>query len=365
MEFFPAQYYFSVHLHIVLIWCVYVWTRYGNVDVDELLYQRKSYIGILLYTALFIIVLGLRPISGRLFGDTSNYALIYKLIQQTEINIVQEGEWLWNALMQTCAQVMNVHGFFLIVELGYVGLMFWTCKRLMDNNVTIAMLFCIGAFSFFTYGMNGIRNGLACSIILLAFSFITGNKRDKIIAAVLCFCAYNIHHSTALPILCMLVSLFYHNTKAIYAFWFISIVISAVAGGAIGNLFAGLGFDDRLDSYLQNDRSDLFSHTGFRWDFLLYSAMPLWLGWHVVIRQDIKDENYLMLLHSYILCNAFWIMVIHASYSNRFAYLSWFLYPIVLAYPLLRLPIWENQGKITGTILMAHILFTYLMWLLR
>ena len=61
----------------------------------------------------------------------------------------------------------------------------------------------------------------------------------------------------------------------------------------------------------------------------------------------------------------FWIIVINASFSNRFAYLSWFLYPIVLSYPLLRMSIWKNQGRKTAYILIAHSLFTYLMWLIK
>ena len=55
-------------------------------------------------------------------------------------------------------------------------------------------------------------------------------------------------------------------------------------------------------------------------------------------------------------------MLIRSSFSNRFAYLSWFMYPLVLAYPLLTLPIWKEQGKKTGLILMAHMGFTYFMW---
>ena len=60
--------------------------------------------------------------------------------------------------------------------------------------------------------------------------------------------------------------------------------------------------------------------------------------------------------------NAFWIMVIRAEFSNRFAYLSWFLYPIVLAYPLLKLKIWpKTQGNKTAVIMAGHLAFTLLM----
>ena len=82
----------------------------------------------------------------------------------------------------------------------------------------------------------------------------------------------------------------------------------------------------------------------FRWDFLLYSVMPIWLGWYVII----KSKNYIMIIlivvALLIYCRMlFGIMLIRASFSNRFAYLSWFMYPIVLAYLLLILPVWRLQ----------------------
>ncbi len=48
-------------------------------------------------------------------------------------------------------------------------------------------------------------------------------------------------------------------------------------------------------------------------------------------------------------------MVINSLNSNRFAYLSWFMYPIVIAYPLLKLEIWPDQNKKVVQILMLHI----------
>lgn len=362
---FPAQYYYPVFIHIVLIGSLFQYVQCTKMRMPVLLYSRKSNAGITFFSILFIFIVGLRPISSRYFGDTVNYAYTFYGYQYgTDLYDPNASEWMFNWLMVTCASVMDVQGFFVIVEVGYVGLMLLACKRLMPNNTSLAMLFCFGAFSFFTYGTNGIRNGLACSLMLLAFSFIQGTKKDKIIVVLLCFMAFNIHRSTALPIFCMVVSLFYRNTKMVFLFWIGSIFISAVAGGFVESFFTGLGFDDRMDNYLNStEYDDQFSSTGFRWDFLLYSAMPIWLGWYVVIKKKIFNNQYLLLLHTYILANAFWVMLIRASFSNRFAYLSWFMYPLVLAYPLLVLPIWKDQGKKVGMILMTHILFTYLMWI--
>ena len=150
--------------------------------------------------------------------------------------------------------------------------------------------------------------------------------------------------------------------KVAYTFWVLSILISLVAGSAVTSLFAGLGFDDRV-SYLQADASgEVFSHTGFRWDFLLYSMMPIVLGYYIVMRRGIRNATYEFLLNTYTLSNAFWVMVVRANYSNRFAYLSWFMYPMVLAYPLLKVNVWDKrQGEALSLIMFMHAAFTWFM----
>ena len=55
-------------------------------------------------------------------------------------------------------------------------------------------------------------------------------------------------------------------------------------------------------------------------------------------------------------------MVIRASFSNRFAYLSWFIYPLVMAYPLLRMNLWEDQDRKTSLILFAYSGFLFFMF---
>ena len=73
---------------------------------------------------------------------------------------------------------------------------------------------------------------------------------------------------------------------------------------------------------------------------------------------------FYILATTYILANSFWVMVIKAAFSNRFAYLSWFLYPVVLAYAVIRLHIWSDQDRKAGLILLLHAGFTLVMFLL-
>jgi hypothetical protein len=321
----------------------------------------------LLVVAIFIFVVGLRPVSS-VFGDTGNYARIYDFMRTaTSYRDFSDDEIFFSSFMFYCSKVMNVSFFFLIIELLYVVPIYLACKKLAGNNSDLMMLFCFAAFSFFSYGVNGIRNGMACSLIILALSLIQGKTRDMIISIVLCVLAIGTHKSTVLPAICMLLALFIKNPRVMFVFWIVSIVLSLTIGSQIEEFFVSLGFDDRMEEYLNADEETMgqFSSVGFRWDFLLYSCVPIVMGWYLIFKKRIYNRTYLLLLGTYIFANAFWIMVIRSSFSNRFAYLSWFIYPIVLAYPLLKLPIWKKtQGRNAGLIMLGHYAFTLVLFLI-
>ena len=350
----------------------------------------------LLLTLFLIISLGLRPIT-HAFGDTVNYAYVYRMmpIKSTIFAIDMNKEWLWDYIMQICkASHITVSTWFLIIEIGYLGFSFLGLRILLGENSWMAMLFFLSAFSTFSYGTNGIRNGLACSIVIFAFALAANSSIVKLaIAGLVLLFTFGIHRSISLPIIAFIAATYLiKSPKTAIYFWIISIGISLVAGGAATNFFAGLGFDDRMSSYVTSAKEDAgqFSQTGFRWDFLLYSAMPVWLTWYVTKKAEtermmygdtieeaetniigagrIADAHSMRVFNilstTYILANSFWVMVMRAGFSNRFAYLSWFLYPVVLAYGVIRLHIWTDQDKKAGLILLGHMAFTLIMFLL-
>lgn len=83
---------------------------------------------------------------------------------------------------------------------------------------------------------------------------------------------------------------------------------------------------------------------GFRWDFLIFSAVPIIWGWWIIKKKGLNDKAYNIIFNTYVLANSFWVLVIRAAFSNRFAALSWFLYFLVLIYPLLKHNIYPKQG---------------------
>lgn len=351
-----------VYLYASCFICLIVSLQYINSPNYSLQEKGNNYIFPLIISIILSLWLGNRAHSGAYFGDTNNYALIYKLLDTNTFTIDWSKEWIWDWLMKSC-KVLNFDAtdFFILIEFGYTLSVLWAIIRFTPQNPMLGMLFVWSSLFFYSYGINGIRNGLACHILLLALSFILDSK--YIIGSLLCLISFGIHKSTMLPIAAIATGLLFKD-KVKYAIyiWLVSIPLSLIAGGAATNFFSSLGFDDRMSSYTNaNADMSVFSSSGFRWDFLFYSCFPVIMAWYICIKRKIKDNWYNVICITYCLCNAFWILVIRASFSNRFAYLSWFIYPIVIAYPLINLPIWEDQDKKTGMILLAYCSFTFML----
>ena len=362
MRLFDPFLYEKVHEIVIIVFSLYYYNYLERKNAAKLIYRNKTNPVVFLYALLFIVVVGFRPVSTA-FGDTTVYAKGYgDFSLMTEMGSFSKDS-LFYMFMWVCSRYMSVHWFFFIVEIIYVFPIILGCHRLLRKNSDIGLLFFFAAFSFFTYSVNGLRNGAALSLVFLALTFIQGNLFDKIVCGLLSLLAFSFHASAALPIVGMIAAFLIKKPKFFFYFWALSIVISLIGGGAITNMFAELGFDDRLSDYIHPEiEEDIYTVTGFRWDFLLYSTMPVVLGWYLIFKKRVYNSTYLLLLGTYIFANAFWIMVIRAEFSNRFAYLSWFLYPIVLCYPLLKLKIWhKTQGRKAAVIMAAHLAFTLLM----
>lgn len=367
---FLSPWYYATTYYIfflVLTWMTVLY--YVGSNRQKVLYSEGSPMqGVaLLMTIAVIFFLGLRPNSS-IFGDMGMYRHTYEyyILEYSPVNL--NTEWLWDNLMFFCKSIgLNPYEFFLVVEFGYFFGMFICAFLLMRRNLWIAMLFFCTAFSCYSYGTNGIRNGLSCSIELVAIALFCLDRTKRVGALFLMFLAFSIHRSIMLPSVAAVASVFFiKDTKTALRFWVASIFISLAAGPLVESLFAALGFDDRMSQYSSTNVSEQsqaqFSQTGFRWDFLFYSMFPVIFIWYLTQRRKFNDNVFTIIANTYLLCNAFWIMVIRAAFSNRFAYLSWFIYPIVMAYPLLRMNIWKDQDRRTALILFFYSGFTFFMF---
>lgn len=368
----PVALYHPIYLLGIFMICMILCFSYSMSGTNERIISNHSYTRIFAFAFVLIIIvfIGFRPINGHYFPDSPYYAHTYNNILDGALGGTDDerGEWLFYWFGNACKRIGLIdREYFFVIATFYFGLMAVTCWRLMRSNVFVALLFCFISFSCFSYGTAGIRNGMACSIAMLGISLLSGSKWEKAIALILMVCAYNIHHSTALPCFCAISALlFVKDTKWAIYFWIASIFISAVAGNYVTEFFVNLGFDDRMEQYANLDEygevmESVNVKAGFRLDFIVYSIMPIIMAWYVTIKRNFKDFTYHIISTTYILANSFWIMVIRSEQSNRFAYLSWFLYPLVIAYPLLRMNIWEDQDRKLAIILFLYSGFTFFM----
>ena len=304
--------YYYVLLFITIISVVYL-IKYKLTD-------RSNIITIQLLTFFLIVLavfyMGTREISGAYFIDMGTYNITYLEIQQEGFIAIPDRDYLFYYFMYLCTLVMSNKFYFLTMNILYFIPIYFVSKTNFKNLSYYLILMSISSFSFWAYGTNGIRNGLATSCFLLVFA--TNKKWLQIVIMII---AYNLHSSMLIPSLAYAVAYFYKNPKHILYGWLACIPISLVAGGPIQGLFAGLMEDDRT-AYLTdgNINNDNFSSTGFRWDFVLYSASAVFFGWYYIFKKEYDDNRYRLIYSTYLVANAFWILVIKANFSNRFAY---------------------------------------------
>ena len=171
------------------------------------------------------------------------------------------------------------------------------------------------------------------------------------------------HNTISLPLAAYILTLFVKNPKWYFIGWLLAIPLSIALGGFWENLFANLGFaDERFSECLTGDKDAAFVNSGFRYDFLFYSSFPVIVGAYFIFKKKFIDLFYIQLFNIYLTANAFWILIIRANFSNRFAYLSWFLMPLIIIYPLIKNSSIKKQHKIIGLVLLFYYAFTYFMY---
>lgn len=329
---------------------------------DKLIKGSPTTILPIIIIVLTILYIGTRPIW--CYADTQLYTTMFNLVQRGEWGALKsvKDEPFWDLIEYMCIDLTTASGWLFVVAVFYVIGMSIAAYRWLPRHFLIAIIFLFTAFSFWPYATNGIRNGMATSITMLGLSFFCRSKKELLTGYLLIIIAILTHKSCILIILTATASLFFRNTKMNISIWLICVVLGLLFQSQFKGLFAGF-FDDHRTEYYLNIKvtNDLFSKTGFRWDFIAYSAIPILIGWFATAKQKITDKTYLFLLHTYLFSNACWVLINTVAYSNRFAYLSWFLYPIVLIYPFCKYKFLANQSVIFGLLLIIFTAFTYIM----
>jgi hypothetical protein len=274
-----------------------------------------------------ILYIGTRPISSA-FVDMVTYAQAFEVAKLT--GAVYYNDWLFNALILGLSQITTVEVFFFVCAAIYIAPVIAGLKKRHGDSAFAALLAMITSFSFFTYGVNGVRNGMATSILLAAIAW-SDRKFAFIFLALL---AYGMHNSVAIPILFYTLSFLYSNVIFYSCLWLSALLFTFATSGSIAGYlgtFLSL-YEERRIGYLTETGED---KGGLRIDFVLYSILPVLASYLLADANKTKDLFYRRMLCAYLATNGFWILVMYAAYSNRIAYLSWFIMPWLIIYPFI------------------------------
>lgn len=355
----PGSYYIFIYLFIVSIATFFVCYRYRISNIAITLSDNSR---VAMFLAIFLtIFIGLRP-NDPVFADTVNYVagyysnqfLPYSFSFDVE-NLIFENIYLFFASYN-----LGWHLLFVLLAAIYFLGTYIACKKFFPKNALMAFLVFLGAFSTFSYSVNGMKAGVAAAIFLCALAY---RVEKPMLASVLAFSSWGFHYSMT-PCICAFFIVWWYNTpKTYFFFWLLCLVLSAAHITFFQTLFMGFT-DAKGATYLDMENmAGWEGKTGFRADFVIYSVMPILVGYWAVFKKKINDIKYNRLLCTYLFLNGLWLLCMYAGFTNRIAYLSWFMYPVVLMYPIIdRGCNWGSFRYHTAAIVAAlHLGFTLFM----
>lgn len=360
MNFIPAEYYSYINVIIIisltLMFSSRVKTDIGRTQDSPL---KKNLIwSIAIFFSLFI---GLRPIS-HVFVDMAGTAAIWEYRVETIHGIdLRMNNFIYENIPRYMDSIgLGKEDFFLLMAcLYYIGTAY-ACKRIFGNNALIAYLVWLASFSTFSYATNGIKAGAAATWFIMALSF----HNKKIFALLLLFITIGFHHSMVLPVLGYIVCTLYNRPKWYFIFWIGCLVLSSLHITSIMEFLGGLlmsNDDEQGAEYLLGGQQYVIKQ-GFRIDFVIYSAIPIIVGYWIIFKRHIESNYYNFIYGLYAFINGFWLLCMYASFTNRIAYLSWLVYPIVLIYPFLKMNLkTSKQGVWANRIIWGNVIFTAFM----
>ena len=357
------QFFSHIYIGLVALLTFLVTNQYATYPQSRLYEGRfPSSRSVFILALFFTLFIGLRPVSERYFVDMAAYSFSYSaslgdafVFDWSADNFVFD-----NYLLFLSSHDVPQEFFFLSIAAIYFGCMAWACVSLFPRDKMVAFLVYLGAFSTFSYGTNGIKAGVAASVFLVAIAMY--ERRRLLWTILLALISLGFHHSMIVLVAAFVVCHFVKNSKVFFALWAFAFVIALLHITFFQQLFAGFA-DEQGASYLTGTgghiRSDILG--GFRIDFIIYSAMPIIVGWIAIYKKHIMSRGYSFILNLYLLSNTIWLLCMYAEFTNRIAYLSWFMLPIALIYPFLNEKWGKKQYQTFRWVALGHLGFTLFM----
>lgn len=243
-------------------------------------------------------------------------------------------ELLWGKLQLFLSSVFfnNELLYWFFYSVFYCVAYFFVAKKFFPYQYAGYFVLCVVAcMGFVAYGSNTIRAGFGIALLLEAFC--SDNRFVKILLAV---ASVGCHMSMLLPVVSYLFAVYILKRERWCEIgWVLFLIITSMTS-VISDIMSVLGsFDARADDFADTDGTHEIYNVGFRFDFLIYSVVPIIFTKYNLFHMVVESKVYSLVYRLYLLNNAAWLLMIRMQYTDRVAYLSWFLIPFLLLYPVL------------------------------
>ena len=228
--------------------------------------------------------------------------------------------------------VKNETIYWLFYSFIYCVAYFVFAKKYFPEHLAGYFVLCVvGCMGFVSYGSNTIRAGFGLALVL--FSFCLENRWAKLSFAVV---AVGCNMPMLIPVCGYLFAKYViKKERWCEGIWILFFVISATTSIISDIMMLLGGFDARAEEYVNNDSIQNSYNVGFRLDFVIYSVVPALFAKYNM-KNLINDlPSYNTIYRAYLLVNSLWLLLIRMPFTDRFAYLSWFMIPFLLLYPVL------------------------------
>ena len=355
-----AYYYEYIYVFLVLVLTLSVIRRYSRYGQERVFSgEKEKPIKLIVVSLLCFVFIATRPFS-IVFCDMMGYG-------DAMLTHVFEGQpitWSNNYLFTPLMAFLSSKGceprvpIVVLSGITIIGSAI-AARKMFPNDSILAFLVILGSFSMFGKLVNGIKAGCAMSIFLCALAY----RDKKWLSILLLVASMGFHHSMQVAVVAYIIASFYKGNEKVYFFIWIVCLLLAIAHVQYFQFLFGTMTDDSGARYLLSDYDDagFGGKTGFRLDFVLFSAAPVLVGYTAIFIKNIQSESYKFLLNIYLLTSAVWMLCMYAPYTNRIAEISWGIYPIVLIYPFLKEKWGINQYKTLSKVVFYNVMFSFLM----
>ncbi len=257
------------------------------------------------------------------YASTKDMSVERMLAQRTEPFVVFMSHFFSN-LIENKFFIFFIYGFLTLLPLYLTNRLYG--YRYLPYSV---LLFCV---LYLPFCLNGMRQGVSISFILLAFAYMANNKGRKCILSLIC--AFLFHYSTlvAIPFFVVYYLCKKYKKKTIVPMVITTIVISVIVLFFLGDVLLDYGF--RSYNYLLSDVSTDNINASYLYTYLPILLIPLIPN--IFKDKWAKEEKDKIVFYRQLMYAGFLFFIVGtaATYLNRFSLyftsISVLLLPMIL-----------------------------------